>query len=208
VTRERLRLYQLPQKEVISRSVDILLSEIHQQKDPTRTATELYSSLLSNIPETLKKSRIIVIPDGVLTKVPFEVLVGPQGRSLLESHVLTYAPSATVLTLLRQNVSVNAQKMTILAVAGSSEPSASAVTPQARVQPGIYDVGGASLPALPAAEEEADAVAKILGGESVILKGGGANAVNHGGISSGISRYRLLDKSEEKFCLGFSTDGG
>jgi hypothetical protein len=37
----------------------------------------------------------------------------------------------------------------------------------------------------------------------VLLGSGDANAVNHGCISSGISRYRLLDKAEEKFASAF-----
>jgi hypothetical protein len=37
----------------------------------------------------------------------------------------------------------------------------------------------------------------------VLLGSVGANTVNHGYISSGISGYRLLDKSEEKFAAAF-----
>jgi CHAT domain-containing protein len=190
VTGESLRLHELPKKAEISHSVDTLLAQIHQQKDTSTTATELYTFLFASVPEISTKRRIIVVPDGILTRLPFEVLLAPQGKSLLESHIVTYAPSGTVLALLRQNTSNDARTMAVLAVAaGSDSPAGTATTP-VKVQRGIYDLEGANLPPLPAAEEEADAVAKILGGDSVILKGTAATEAAFKNQS--LSRFRVI----------------
>jgi hypothetical protein len=45
--------------------------------------------------------RFIVVPDGKLHLLPFDALKDAKGKYVLESHVVTYAPSATVLGLLR-----------------------------------------------------------------------------------------------------------
>jgi CHAT domain-containing protein len=59
-----------------------------------------------------------------------------------------------------------------------------------RVQRGIYDLDGTELPPLPAAEEEAKAVASIVGGDSVVLKG--AEATEFAFKQQPLSRFRIL----------------
>ena len=48
------------------------------------------------------KARLIVIPDGPLYSLPFEMIRPRTGQRLLASKVVTYAPSGTVLTLLSE----------------------------------------------------------------------------------------------------------
>jgi tetratricopeptide (TPR) repeat protein len=63
--------------------------------------SELFSVLLQPaINQEPTKTRIIVIPDGELHLLPFDGLRNLEGKYVLESHVVTYAPSATVLHLL------------------------------------------------------------------------------------------------------------
>jgi tetratricopeptide (TPR) repeat protein len=40
---------------------------------------------------------LIIVPDGFLSLVPFELMPGPQGEPLLEHHDVTYLPSAVLL---------------------------------------------------------------------------------------------------------------
>ena len=45
--------------------------------------------------------RLIVIPHGLLHYLPFETLIGPGGRFLVEDYAISYAPSASTLAYLR-----------------------------------------------------------------------------------------------------------
>jgi CHAT domain-containing protein len=49
--------------------------------------------------------RLIIVPDGELNLLPFDALCDSEGRYVLESRVVTYAPSATVLYLIRNHSS-------------------------------------------------------------------------------------------------------
>ena len=40
---------------------------------------------------------VLIVPDGVLSLLPFELVPAPQGKRLLESHDVTYLPSAVLL---------------------------------------------------------------------------------------------------------------
>lgn len=65
-----------------------------------RIGGELFALLLSPIlqPGT-EVRRIVIVPDGALTLVPFETLVMPEGRYLVEQFDVTYAPSLRVKQL-------------------------------------------------------------------------------------------------------------
>jgi CHAT domain-containing protein len=59
----------------------------------------LLSPVIGREPQT----KLIVVPDGKLNLLPFDALRDLEGRYVLESHTVTYAPSATVLHLLRES---------------------------------------------------------------------------------------------------------
>lgn len=61
-------------------------------------ATELYSLLIEPVSSHLVPDyQVCVVPDSVLTRVPFAALVSPSsGRYLLQDYVLSFAPSAAV----------------------------------------------------------------------------------------------------------------
>ncbi len=58
---------------------------------------ELYKFLFGSIEEQLKgKDELIIIPDGVLSFLPFETLIMPDGRYLIEKYHIKYTQSLTV----------------------------------------------------------------------------------------------------------------
>ena len=191
-TRESLRLNALPGKAVISRSVEALLQNIRQNDYATHLAADAYKNLLAGVPEMGLKKRLIVVPDSPLTGLPFEVLVAPSGKSLLQSHIVTYAPSGTVLALLRETPPGDRRAVSALAVAagGPERREGSPTQASLRVQRGIYDLDGTELPPLPAAEEEAKAVVSIVGGDSLVLNG--AEATEFAFKQQPLSRFRIL----------------
>lgn len=67
-----------------------------------KSGDEIFRLLLGQFAGKLQAGQqLIVVPDGLLYYLPFGSLVR-EGRYLIESHTISYAPSASVLNLLRQ----------------------------------------------------------------------------------------------------------
>jgi CHAT domain-containing protein/tetratricopeptide (TPR) repeat protein len=72
-----------------------------ERAERERIGHELYRQLLAPIQESLDgKDELLLIPDGVLYALPFESLVLPDGRYLVERFHVTYVPSLAVYELL------------------------------------------------------------------------------------------------------------
>lgn len=73
-----------------------------------QTSDDLGHLLLGPAIETIQKAkRLVIVADGALERLPFEVLQHPtNGRLLIESHEIVYLPSFSVLARLRARVSV------------------------------------------------------------------------------------------------------
>lgn len=62
-------------------------------------ARRLYDLLLAPAEGVLRTKKIVcIIPHDSLWTLPFQVLIDPRGRSLIERHPLFYAPSLTILS--------------------------------------------------------------------------------------------------------------
>jgi tetratricopeptide (TPR) repeat protein len=106
-------------------------------------AARLHALLLSSLAAPLAPlRRLVVAADGVLHLVPFEALEDEAGRLLLERHVVSYAPSASVAGALHERHSSRGPAVgRLLAYA---EPPSPAVGP------------------LPLARREAEAIAALF----------------------------------------------
>jgi CHAT domain-containing protein len=63
----------------------------------------LYTFLLGHVQEHLKgKTRLLIVPDGMLNFLPFETLVHKQGKYLVEDYTINYTQSLGVLELIGQ----------------------------------------------------------------------------------------------------------
>jgi CHAT domain-containing protein len=61
-------------------------------------AGELYRLLVAPAEGELSgKTHLVIIPDGILNTLPFQILVDGQGKHLIETRSISYAPSATAL---------------------------------------------------------------------------------------------------------------
>src|SRR6266446_581873 len=109
------------------------------------------------------------IGDGKLNLLPFDALRDSQGRYFLESHVVTYAPSATVLYLLRQHSSDRATR-DFLGVGGVvySSPTVStgggdgSMAPKASIVADFFGLDAVAFPDLPGSTQEVVDAAGII----------------------------------------------
>jgi CHAT domain-containing protein len=120
------------------------------------SARALFEALLAPAASALRGTdRWILSPDGALWDVPFQALLDAQGKHVLETHSLSYAPSLSVLRELREKpAAAGSARVALLAVAN---PSVEGVAP------------------IPEAEREANAIAAMYG-RKTLLTGDRANA--------------------------------
>ena len=197
VTRTVARLIRLPNRSAIQRGVAPLLKAIAAGGEAQRDARTVGSLVLDPISLIATKRRLIISADGPLHGVPFDLLVDRSGKRLLDSHVVSYISSGSVLTVLRRrHPTVRAQRMA-LAVSASptneelGQANRSTPSPLGAVNRSIYDLNGGTLPPLPSANDEAKSVGAILGGHgTTVLVGNAATELAVKDLP--IDQYRVL----------------
>jgi CHAT domain-containing protein len=101
VTAKTSHVVKLTGRKTIEKMVDDYTVAVRARQPVRQEARQLFDALLEPVSEDGGCSRYVVVPDGVLNLVPFDALVSRDGRYVVESHTVTYAPSATTLYLLR-----------------------------------------------------------------------------------------------------------
>jgi CHAT domain-containing protein/tetratricopeptide (TPR) repeat protein len=104
-----LALYPLPGADAIADGV-AAVTDRDTLALPARVRSlgaELYARLLAPLADRLRGKNLVIVPDGPLGYLPFELLVegadgADGGRFLIETHRIRYAPSLTVLHLVRR----------------------------------------------------------------------------------------------------------
>lgn len=126
VTRDLITSYELPSQtriEDAARKVHKLLSvppgtEPGDELSPA--IRELSQLILAPVAAELKKRRIIVVADGALNYIPFQVLQeSPDGEPLVANYEIINAPSATILGELRQEAARRQPAPRMLAAFGN-----------------------------------------------------------------------------------------
>ena len=179
ISRDHVAVFKLANRTQIGKQVDQVVATVRKNGVFGAPETVLYAALLGPAESVVSaKARLIIIPDGPLHALPFEVIGPTADRRLLSSHIVTYSPSGTVLTLLSEKGGA-AASVPVLAVATgidglvNADVHASAQQPFGNINRDVFDYGQPLSP-LPAANGEARAVAGILGGKSVVLLGDAA----------------------------------
>lgn len=151
------------------------LAKVRSRSDAGQTTGHLYDILFGHVSEVRTKTRIVVIPDGILHLLPFDALQSPTGKYVLETSVVTYAPSATVLRLLRQQRRgqptlpfLGVGDVIYDAMAASKATVSNTKDSPAR---GIYDLAGAHFEPLPGSRDEVVSSSEVFGTDSVVLLG-------------------------------------
>lgn len=161
VTRGSARVRSLPTRQVIERQAEALTKAIQGGSPVTSAASALAATLLAPVAELASHRRLLIGPDGGLHGVPFELLPSTDGSPLLETHVVSYIPSGSVLTVLR---GTNRAAPGRRALAVSASPAGGGIVPSAKsVTRDMYDLDPRQLRPLPSATDEARSVGSILG---------------------------------------------
>lgn len=144
----------------------------------SRPARELYDLLLAPAKPLLQgKTSLVIVPDGALWELPFQALLGPDNRFLLEDAALDYAPS---LTVLREMIKVRSKTQTptatttLLAFGNPAfgQPPSSQTSAGRPAMPALMDE---KLDPLPDAEKQVNSLKGLYGtNRSQVLTGADA----------------------------------
>lgn len=159
-------------------------------------ARALYNLLLQPAHDQISPRRnLIVVPEGVLWELPFQALVSPEGKHLLEDCALSYAPSLSVLReMTRQAEQAKAAPVAALRrLLALGNPALKRET-IARVRHVNRD---AQLAPLPAAEKEVAALRALYGpAQSLVAT---RTRAREGLFKTEAGRYRILHLATHAF---------
>jgi CHAT domain-containing protein len=180
VTRNGAHAHILPGgRGEIEKSVQQFRDEIRNKGSALAASKHLYDLLISPIPEARSAAKLVIAPDGVLNLLPFEALRDSQDQYLLTSRVVSYAPSGTILHVLRRTNDQELSTRPLLALGdviyenqgGAGPKLPSPVSMRAKIERGVADFSGMALHDLPETREEVEEIGKIVGPGSVLLLG-------------------------------------
>jgi len=90
-------------KEFRNETEEGLTVKVFTSKDYEKPLTDLYGILIKPVEkELVGKKHVVVVPHGMLHYLPFQALRNPEGKYLIESHTVSYLPSASVLKYARE----------------------------------------------------------------------------------------------------------
>jgi CHAT domain-containing protein len=179
--------------EAIARYLDQVRAEKHDDNDARR----LFDLLLGPVRQLRQPTRITVIPDTTLWRLPLETLRGPNGKYVLDSHTVSYVPSSTVLYYLRTLKRPVEPKMVFLGIGAVPYDLEPNVTGTHRgimraASRSIFDISGAHLYRLPGSRREVIQAEQSLNhpNRSVLLFG--ADATEAKFKSEPLANFKIL----------------
>ena len=114
-----MKSYILPKQTDIKKTSTAFLSDVINQSPLDRSASLLTQQILTPAAEQIKSKRLVIIPDGILHKVPFAALTLPNAITytpLLTQHEITNLPSASTIGILRTTVATKPRAKKTIAI--------------------------------------------------------------------------------------------
>jgi CHAT domain-containing protein len=190
VTERSIHRYTLPSKDELEKEATQYRTEILQRKADLDVAQRLFDGLLARIPEFREKQRVIIVPDGRLHLLPFEALAD-HGQYLVASHLITVAPSGTVLHILRDRTSHKYdEELPYLGVAAWTMKSPTQATMLASILRSVSGPERKELVALPESQHEVETISSDLPSPNTTLLGTGATETNFKRLP--LHRYNVI----------------
>ncbi len=101
ITNRQARLAKLAKTSDTQSAVASFVQAIAAKRDAINEGARLWPLLLNGISEVQTHSHLLIVPDAELYAVPFNAIVTPTGKRVLETYVTTRIPSASTYVLLR-----------------------------------------------------------------------------------------------------------
>jgi CHAT domain-containing protein len=228
ITRNNRSVFVLPGRDEIERAARTLYSVFTQHQllpnesvearvdRETKAATALPGAieslsklLLGSLVRELKTKRLLIVADGALQYIPFQVLINPETRTqLIESHEIVNEPSASSLALVLSEIANRKPATNLVAVL--ADPVFEITDPRIKrnatneldqppdllvVRRALRDVGitadGMQIPRLFASGREANEI-MALAPSSISLKAVGFAANRDRVFSPELARFRIV----------------
>jgi CHAT domain-containing protein len=199
ISRSGAGAQELPEgRKTIETLTGRFLEAVKTRSEDVITARQLYDMLIRALPAEANRDNIIIVPDGVLHLLPFDILRDSTGALLLQTRTISYVPAATVLHVLRSEMTLTIRRYGFLGVGdppyqNQGRVSAKLEKPtgfQRRLERDLSDAFGVSLYDLPATREEVLAASKAIGQNSVTLLG--SNATETAFKAQPLADFRIL----------------
>jgi len=187
ISRDSSRIVMLASRAQIETLVAAYLNALKAKSASNTEAVALYKVLFQGIPETAKTSRLIIVPDGRLHLLPFDALIDANGHFLVQTHTISYAPSATAMYLMSSIAPHQRAQQTLLGVGGIPYDHADDLNKLATLR----GYSNSALVNLPASKEE------ILAADAAVQSGGntlliGSNATKSAFETSQLDRRAII----------------
>ena len=176
VTRAGVRAHTLPPADSLADAIARFGAMLERGDDPGALARSLGAALLDSALAGLDSgvTRLVMVPDGPLHRVPFDALRMADGRYVVERYAVSLAPSAGVAAALRRRPRASANAPVRLLAMGDPTFAATPGTTRGTERPDVADGRSAfdsagSLPRLKASGAEARAVARYAAEADVRL---------------------------------------
>ncbi len=174
------------QRDLSSRISNFRKQMASRHPDFRKEASDLHNLLIAPASAILQtKHNLVIVADDVLWKLPFQALLSPEGRYLLQDYSLSYVPSLTVLNEMKKLKKKKSASQSIKLFAMGNPSLETKVKEQVKQ---VYR--DANLDPLPQAEIEVMELAKLYGDQQSTIYIG-ANA-REDRVKSEAERYNFL----------------
>jgi CHAT domain-containing protein len=177
IARDSVQITKLGRRDRVEEAVRKYREQVQKAApDELETAaTEAHRVLLAPLRGLAGKTRVIVVPDGSLNGVPFDILDSAGRSPSSQQRTVSFAPSATALHALRSTRAAARTDLPLLAIGGVPYDSLGKRVPNPSRAAGVFDARAKpELLPLPASRAEVETAARFFPDGSVELLGNDA----------------------------------
>jgi CHAT domain-containing protein len=126
ITRNGVQVYELPKADVITDAVGVVYELLAREPDDetekrlSKASSNLANMVLTPLTYQSNIKRVIVVADGALNYIPFQLLPAPSGNPLVANYEIVNAPSASILGQLREEKQERPANTKVLAAFGDA----------------------------------------------------------------------------------------
>jgi len=156
-----LKIYplQIKESDLVERARNFREKIANREVNFRNSAKEIYQLLIQPAAAQLKgHSELIIVPDSILWELPFQALINPADRYLLQDFTISYVPSLSVLKEMKKLSSVRSDDASPQLLAFGNPATETATVERVK-----HLYRDEKLEPLPEAEHEVKALAKLYG---------------------------------------------